>query len=140
MLVSSRKTARKPWCSTDLEFGLRNLRMFVCHIIGQKYVLKISVAKGSSKLGAPLVGREVIPLSHTNMQDVMRVHMSKEFSAHRSMPRNIKPEGARHMPGHLIKEEVVVCIWDCHNPSPPLHSEKIPLKGTVRDFMARAQH
>jgi hypothetical protein len=32
--------------------------------------------------------------------------MGKEFSAHRSMPRNTKPEGARHMPGHLIKEEI----------------------------------
>ena len=29
------KTAKKPWCSTDLEFGLRDLRMFVWHIIGQ---------------------------------------------------------------------------------------------------------
>jgi hypothetical protein len=36
--------------------------------------------------------------------------MGKEFSAHRSMPRNIKPcikpEGARHMPGYLTKEEI----------------------------------
>ena len=48
----------KPWCSTDLEFGVRNLRMFVWHIIGQKYVVNISEAYGSSKLGGPrLTGR-----------------------------------------------------------------------------------
>jgi hypothetical protein len=29
--------------------------------------------------------------------------MGKEFSAHRSMPRKIKAEGARHIPGHLVK-------------------------------------
>jgi hypothetical protein len=34
--------------------------------------------------------------------------------------------------GHQRRQNPVVYIWDCHNPSPPLHSEKIPLKGTVR--------
>ena len=33
--------------------------------------------------------------------------------------------------GHQRRQNPVVCIWDCHNPSPPFHSGKIPLQGTV---------